>query len=271
MTKKRAATADFTYTKLLKRLAPGALAIAACLLLLLLAGLTNQHEWAVGWLRRRYEGLDPLPFMLWMGLERGGILIALGIVEIAAPLIRRRKPKNAEENGSALEKAAWLKRLGRGVEDRVLNALSFISVAAFAVQAGSVVLLKLLGAGVGTSAAAMVCVSGCCSYLRDAGGSRWMRTLQGAVGGVYIGYAFAHWGMSSWWTPLWTTAALYAAPFWMMPGVLILLLSARKIYGAFKMALKYWKWIVAAAGATALWLWVGGSLGVLAGMDGRLD
>ena len=249
---------NFTYTKLLKRIAPGALAIAACLLLLSLAGLTNQHEWAVGWLRRRYGGLDALLFV-FIALERGGVLMALGIVDIAVHHIRLHKPKNAEENGSAPEKAAWSERLESGVEDAIGSALSCRTFTMFAVQAGSVVLLKLLGAGVGTSAAATACVSGCFSY-RDVGGARWMRTLQGAVGGVYIGFAFAHWSAFSWLAALWAAGALFAAARLALFAPMTVEAAASQIKEMIKVAAKNWKWLAPFAGAAAVWALLGGSL-----------
>ena len=251
MTKKRAATAEFTYTKLLKRIAPGAIAIAACLLLLSLAGLTNQHEWAVGWLRRRYEGADPFPF-LFMALERGFVLIAM------SSLMLSPTERENEETDSPKKPKRF--------QTFVSGFPSFAAVNSpwiYAVLLAVLALLKLLGAGVGTSSAASVCAGAAFVYQKISkkkGVFRWYRTLQGAVGSVYIGYAFAHGGASSWLTGLWMSAVLYAAPLLMMGILFILALSAYKTYGAFNMALKYWKWIAAAAGATALWLWVGGSL-----------
>ena len=261
----RAASADFTYKKLLKRLAPGALAIAACLLLLSLAGLTNQHEWAVGWLRRRYEEIDPLPFTLWMGLERGGVLIALSALAALMERIRRGAPpaeqeqKQEKEETDSSELPKTVQMLISGVSS--LAAVHFLLV--YAVQIAVLVLLKLLGAGAGTSAAVAVCAGAAFVYQKKRkkkDSACWMRALQGAVGSVYIGYAFAHWGASSWLTALWTSAVLYAAPFWMIGILFIALLSMYRIRGTFKKALKHWIWVAAVAGATALWLWIGGSL-----------
>ena len=257
----RAASADFTYTKLLKRLAPGAIAVAACLLLLLLAGLTNQHEWAVGWLRRRYEPLEPLPFTLWMALERGGVLIVLSALAALIKRIRR---------GAS---PAELEREKRTPLQNLLSVVpSFIPVQSlmlYAVQIAVLVLLKLLGAGIGTLAAASVFVCAAFVYQKKSG-ARWMRTLQGAVGSVYIGFAFAHWGMSSWRTALWTTAALYAAPFLTRLAIYTSIAAALQMREIPKVALKHWKWTAGIAVATALWLWFGGSLEWTVGwLDGR--
>ena len=256
---------NFTYTKLFKRIAPSAIAIAACLLLLSLAGLTNQHEWAVGWLRRRYDALEPLPFTLWMALERGGALIALSALAALMERIRRgaspaeqEQPQAKEETDSS-EPPKTVQMLMSGVSS--LAAVHFPLV--YAVQLAVLVLLKLLGAGAGTTAAVAVCAGAAFVYQKKPkkkGGSRWFTTLQSAVGSVYIGYAFAHWAASSWLTALWTSAVLYDAPFLMMGILFISLLSMYRIRGAFKTALKHWIWVAAVAGATALWLWIGGSL-----------
>ncbi len=256
---KRAAPVGFTYTKLLKRLAPAAVAVAACLSLLLLGSWMNQHEWAVGWLRQRYDALDLLPFTLWMGLERVGVILALCSVEIAVHFIRRQGSKNAKENRSAPEKATWLKRLNKGVKEGISSAFSCRTFAMCAVQAAAIVLLKLLGAGAGTLAAALFCVSGCFSY-RDVGGSRWVRTLQGAAGGVYIGYAFAHWSAFSWLSALWVAAALFAATRLALFAPLTVEAAASQIKEIVKDAVKNWKWLAAFAGAAAVWIWIGGSL-----------
>ncbi|MDE0022663.1 MAG: hypothetical protein OXT69_14935 [Candidatus Poribacteria bacterium] len=250
----RAAPAGFTYKKLLKRLAPAAVAVAACLSLLLLGSWTNQHEWAVGWLRRRFEGLDLFPFTFWTGLERGGILIALSVL---AALIRfiRQKASPTEQETDPPEKPKLLQRF-------LVCFASFFSVNSpltYALQVPALLLLKLLGAGVGTLAAASVCV--CAAFIyKKKGFSRWLRTLQGAVGGVYTGFAFAHWVGSSWWTALWTTAALYAVSLLTLFALFTLAAAALQIRDLSKDALEYWKWTAGVAVATALWLWFGGSL-----------
>ena len=265
MMEKNASAINFTYTKLLKRLAPGALAVAACLLLLSLAGLTNQHEWAVGWLRRRYEEIDPLPFTLWMGLERGGVLIALSALAALMERIRRGAPpaeqeqKQEKEETDSSELPKTVQMLISGVSS--LAAVHFLLV--YAVQIAVLVLLKLLGAGAGTSAAVAVCAGAaflCRKKNQKKGGYLWMRAVQGAVGSVYIGFAFAHWGMSSWRTALWTTAALYAASILMLAAVFTLITAGLQIREISKVALKHWKWAAGVAAATALWLWIGGSL-----------
>ena len=253
MTEKNASAINFTYTKLLKRIAPGALAIAACLLLLSLAGLTDQHEWAVGWLRRRYDALEPLPFTLWMALERGGVLMALSVLGALMGRIRRGAPPAEQKKRNLLQKFMGV----------FPSFFAVHSLMLYAVQIAVLVLLKLLGAGAGTSAAVAVCAGAaflCRKKYQKKGGYLWMRAVQGAVGSVYIGFAFAHWAASSWRTALWTTAALYAASILMLAAVFTLITAGLQIREISKVALKHWKWAAGVAAATALWLWVGGSL-----------
>ena len=256
----RAAPAGFTYKKLLKRLAPAAVAVAACLSLLLLGSWANQHEWAVGWLRRRFEGLDPFPFTFWTGLERGGVLIALSVLAALIRFIRQKASPTERENEEneetdPPEKPKLLQRF-------MVCFASFFTVNSpliYALQIPALLLLKLLGAGAGTLTAASVCVCAASAYKRK-GCSRWLRTLQGAVGGVYTGFAFAHWFGSSWWTGLWTTAALYAVSLLTLFAFFILTAAALQIREISKAALEHWKWAAGVAVATALWLWFGGSL-----------
>ena len=254
---KRAAPADFTYTKLLKRLAPAAVAVAACLSLLLLGSWTNQHEWAVGWLRRRFEGLDPFTFTFWAGLERGGVLIALSVLAALIRFIRQKASSTKRENEETNppEKLKLFQRF-------MVCFASFFAVNSpltYALQIPALLLLKLLGAGAGTLTAASVCVCAAFAFKKK-GCSRWLRTLQGAVGGVYTGFAFAHWVGSSWWTALWTTAALYAVSLLTLFALFTLAAAALQIRDLSMAALEYWKWTAAVAVATALWLWMGGSL-----------
>ncbi len=253
----RAAPVDFTYTKLLKRLAPVAVAVAACLSLLLLGSWTNQHEWAVGWLRRRYDGLEPLPFTFWVGLERGGVLIALSVLAALIRFIRQMASSTEREN----------EETDSPMEQKLLQRFmvcfaSFFSINSpliYALQVPALLLLKLLGAGAGTLAAASVCVCAAFAYQKK-DCSRWLRTLQGAVGGVYTGFAFAHWFASSWRTALWTTAALYAVSLLTLFALYTLTAAALQIRELSMAALEHWKWTAGVAAATALWLWLGGSL-----------
>ena len=257
----RAAPAGFTYTKLLKRLAPAAVAVAACLSLLLLGSWTNQHEWAVGWLRRRFEGLDPLPFTFWAGLERGGVLIALSVPAALIQFIRQSKSPTEQEK----EETCSLK-MPKQLQRFMSSFSSFFAVNSpliYALQIAVLVPLKLFGAGAGTLTAASVFVCAAFVYkkkYKKKDGSRWLRTLQGAAGGVYTGFAFAHWAASSWWTGLWTPAALYAASVLMIACFFSLPLSVHRLWRLFNMALTHWQWVAAVAVATALWLWFGGSL-----------
>lgn len=251
MGKNGANAQGFTYTKLRSKALPAVVSAAACASLLPLASLTNQHEWAVHWLRR-YEAYEPPLFCVWVALEAA--VVYLGIDAVGALIQRVRQSRSTSE-----EKIDPSKRpsLGDRIIEKMFSVYSLRTVSGFffmfLFQAVSIALMKRFGAGFGTQAAASACVCALFSCLRRSR-SRGLEAVRCGVCGVYTGFAFAHWSAASWTTAFWTMAGVYALLFVSLVSILMLATCFESF------ALKHWIWLLAFGGAIAAWAAFGGSL-----------
>ena len=207
--------------RLLLRLAVLAGGIA---LIALLARYTNQHEWAVGWLRR-YETRDPWTFCWRIALEANLAALALGIVTILLLymfryMFRKEKLKSSDKKSEK-----------RGLEKKIIQP----AVRTLAHQAAPIYLFSLAGAGVGTQVAAAAFLH---MLVRTKRGD-WAFAPMHFISGVYYSFAFAFWFQSSFWTAFWVTAVSRA--------LLPVAVHFMKPIGRFAAyMLKKWAWILAA-------------------------
>ncbi len=147
-----------------------AAAVGAMALLYVLDGPANQHEWAVGWLRR-YEQFSPLILLALILMERLAVGFALGI-PVAVMDKLRKVPKEPK-------KSAFRRHIVNPIQDALLY------------YAAPVLLMKLAGAGMGTQA-----LAGACCF--TAGRCKKLKYISSFVPALYMGFAFAHWASSSW-------------------------------------------------------------------------
>ena len=207
--------------RLLLRLAVFAGGIA---LIALLARYTNQHEWAVGWLRR-YETRDPWTFCWRLALEANLVFLALGIVTILLLymfryMFRKEKLKSSDKKSEK-----------RGLEKKIVQP----AVRTLAHQAAPIYLFSLAGAGVGTQVAAAAFLH---MFARTKRGD-WAFAPAYFISGVYYSFAFAFWFQSSFWTAFWVTVVSRA----LLPvGVHFM----KPIGRVAAYILKKWQWILAA-------------------------
>lgn len=150
-----------------------AAAVGAMALLYILDGPANQHEWAVGWLRR-YEQFSPLILLALISLERFAVFFVLFF-----PFFIIEKLRKAPEDPPKPEKSL--------VRKIFMDPIQF----ALLYHAAPVLLMKLAGAGMGTQALAAACcfTAAKCQKLKFL----WM-----IAPALYMGFAFAHWADSSW-------------------------------------------------------------------------
>ena len=164
-------------------------ALAAAALIVWLGRYTNQHEWAVGWLRR-YERFSPWPFCLLITLE--GLAVGL-VLSLTLVLIRKAvkapKKKGRFEDMSSVEHAFACLLFAPIVETLLFQALIIGA-------------LKWMGMGLGTQVAA----SAFLFALAHFGESIAVGVAAGIPGGLYYGFTFAFWLQDSFWTAFWVTA-----------------------------------------------------------------
>lgn len=164
-------------------------ALAAPALIVWLGRYTNQHEWAVGWLRR-YERFSPWPFCLLITLEGFAVKIPLFFARV---LIRKAvkvpKKKGRFEDKSSAELAFICLLFAPIVETLLFQALIIGA-------------LKWMGLGLGTQ----VVASAFLFALIHFGESIAVGVVAGIPGGLYLGFAFAFWLQDSFWTAFWVTA-----------------------------------------------------------------
>ncbi len=86
-----------------------AAAVGAMALLYVLDGPANQHEWAVGWLRR-YEQFRPLKLLALISLERFALAAALFIFFVLIDKLRNA-PKDPKKTKKKPRKASSAKSL----------------------------------------------------------------------------------------------------------------------------------------------------------------
>ncbi len=162
-----------------------AAAVAAVALLFVLDGPANQHEWAVGWLRR-YEQFSPFTLLALISLERFAAALVLFL-----PFVLIDKLRKAPKEPELPEKSLF----SRFIANPVLNTLY---------HAAPVLILKLAGAGIGTQALASACVFTAAKCKKP-------RFVVMIAPALYMGFAFAHWASSSWALALGMTALAAAA------------------------------------------------------------
>ncbi len=150
-----------------------AAAVGAMALLYVLDGPANQHEWAVGWLRR-YEQFSPLILLALISLERFAVFFVLFF-----PFFIIEKLRKAPEDPPKPEKSL--------VRKIFMDPIQF----ALLYHAAPVLIMKLAGAGMGTQALAVACCF-------TAGRCKKLKYIGSVVPALYMGFAFAHWADSSW-------------------------------------------------------------------------
>ncbi len=210
------------------------LAVAAVLLLaFLLSG--GSFAWAFEWLTARYSKHGQWAFCLWLALET--LVVSLLLMPIAVFVDRSRlrqrlselrarmkppkpvEPDEEHESGETREPQPKKENIDPQpkkenidpiLEIKNMRAAYVLAEApiyeTFALQAAPVLLLRLVGADLGTQAAASAALFAFAHFTNSAGSG----IAAGLPGGVYLGFAFAHWMGESFWTAFWVTAVAHS-------------------------------------------------------------
>ena len=149
-----------------------AAAVGAAALLFLLDGAANQHEWAVGWLRR-YEKFSPFTLLALISLERLAVAFVLFLPFAVIDKLRKAPEEPKKPEKSLLRKC---------IVDPIQSTLLY---------AAPILVMKLAGAGMGTQALAAACVFTAAKCKKP-------KFLLMVAPSLYMGFAFAHWANSSW-------------------------------------------------------------------------
>ncbi len=207
--------------------------VCAISLAFLLSG--GSYAWAFEWLTARYSKHGQWAFCLWLALET--VVVSLLLAPIGAFVDRSRalrrwlsklrarlKPPKPVETGEEHEsgekptppkKEKRKPQLKKEKRDSILQIKNMRAAQAlaeapiyetFAMQAAPVVLLKLVGADLETQAAAAAALFAFAHFTKSAGSG----IAAGLPGGVYLGFAFAHWLGESFWTAFWVTAVAHS-------------------------------------------------------------
>ncbi len=164
-------------------------ALTAAALIAWLGRHTNQHEWAVGWLRR-YERFSPWSFCLLITLEGLAVSVALSIAHTRIrKAVKAPKKKARFEDKSSAELAFFTLLFAPVVETLLFQALIIGA-------------LKWLGLGMGTQVAASAFLFASIHFAESIA----VGVAAGIPGGLYFGFTFAFWLQGSFWTAFWVTA-----------------------------------------------------------------
>lgn len=196
---------------------------AVLLLAFFLSG--GSFAWAFEWLTARYSKHGQWAFCLWLALETVVVSLLLTPIAVFADRSRLRQrlselrarlkpPKLVETSGQheSGEKPTPPKKekpdpIAQAKNMRAAYMLAEAPIfETFALQAAPVVLLKLVGADLGTQAAASAALFAFAHFTKSAGSG----IAAGLPGGVYLGFAFAHWIGESFWTAFWVTAVAHS-------------------------------------------------------------
>ncbi len=225
-----------------------AAALAAMAVLYALDGAANQHEWAVGWLRR-YERFSPLTLLALISLERFAV-----VAVISLSVVILNKLRKAPEDPKSLKKKKSLVR--KILIDPIQSALLY--------HAAPVLVMKLAGCGMGTQALAAACCF-------TAAKSQKLTFLLMIAPSLYIGFAFAHWAASSWLLAIGMTTLVFAV--FQYTTVRALFLSGVGSVAMLIMApieaVKRWRSFTAAVLVAGLCIWSGAGGWIVEWFQGR--
>ena len=182
------------------------LTIAAMELIAWLGGHTDQHEWAVGWLRR-YERFSPWLFCLLIALEGFAVSIALSIAHARIQKMARariQKAAKAPKEQTAAKAPKEKERFEGMSPARVaFRALLYAPVVeTLLCQGAFIFILKEQGQGMGTQVAVSAFLFALIHFTESIG----VGIAAGIPGGLYFGFTFAFWLQDSFWTAFWVTA-----------------------------------------------------------------
>ena len=222
-----------------------AAAVGAAALLFLLDGAANQHEWAVGWLRR-YEKFSPFTLLALISLERLAVAFVLFLPFAVIDKLRKAPEEPKKPEKSLLRKC---------IVDPIQSTLLY---------AAPILVMKLAGAGMGTQALAAACVFTAAKCKKP-------KFLLMVAPSLYMGFAFAHWANSSWLLAIGMTT--FAAAVIQYTTFRMLFLSAVNSVGMLIMtpieAVKRWRSFAAAVLVGGLCIWSGAGGWLVEWFQGR--
>lgn len=165
------------------------LTLAGLALIEWLGGHTDQHEWAVGWLRR-YERFSPWPFCLLITLEGFAVSVALSSAySLIHKAVKAPEEKERFEGMSSVMVALRALLIAPVAETLLFQALVIWSINGWE-------------PAMGTQVAASAYLFALAHFEASIG----IGVAAGIPCGLYLGFTFAFWLQDSFWTAFWVTA-----------------------------------------------------------------